>query len=438
MSVQRFASTLAMVAAGLLMPAAAGAAFDFDRQFGTGALQNPDALDLDGEGHVYVANVATGQVVEFDPTGEEIDRWGGLGTEDGRFTRIGGLAVDRTEGLLYLTDDQTGVGAQNRVQVFRTDGSFVRDWGQSGAGAGQFERPRGIAVAPGKKVALADLGNRRVQILDDVGTSVRAWGSFGYGDGPFFDNPNAIDFGPDGEVVVGDASGSIRVFSETGDFIRRFAGQELEPAQPGRFGATQGVTDLVVDGDGRTIALDRENHRVQVFATDGGFQYQFGTEGTGEGQFRQLTGIALSPDGTLYVADTDELGQGGRVQVFTDSPGTPEPNPSGPGAEGPEPDGRAGARFVIRKRIVNRRKASTTLVVSVPAAGVLRAAATKRTKGAVARTGKARRLRLVVRLKPGIRARLGRIRKVKVKVKVTFKPKDAPAHSRRVPVTIRL
>ena len=40
--------------------------------------------------------------------------------------------------------------ASHRVQVFGLDGSYKRQWGGKGDGAGQFNRPEGIAVSEGE------------------------------------------------------------------------------------------------------------------------------------------------------------------------------------------------------------------------------------------------------------------------------------------------
>ena len=54
-------------------------------------------------------------------------------------------------------------------------------------------------------------------------------------------------------------------------------------------------------------------NRIQVFTKDGTFLRLWGTPGSGPGQFNSPYGIALGPDGTVYVADRYNL----RVQAFT-------------------------------------------------------------------------------------------------------------------------
>jgi DNA-binding beta-propeller fold protein YncE len=63
---------------------------------------------------------------------------------------------------------------------------------------------------------------------------------------------------------------------------------------------------------------DTFNDRVQVFNPSGVFQFAFGSQGMGNGEFSMPQGIAVGSGGNIYVADTAN----NRVQVFR----TPEPS----------------------------------------------------------------------------------------------------------------
>jgi DNA-binding beta-propeller fold protein YncE len=56
-------------------------------------------------------------------------------------------------------------------------------------------------------------------------------------------------------------------------------------------------------------------NRVQVFDSTGTYQSSIGSDGDGDGQFFGIGGIALAPDGSLYM--TDNLNK--RVEKFTSS-----------------------------------------------------------------------------------------------------------------------
>ena len=95
--------------------------------------------------------------------------------------------------------------------------------------------------------------------------------------------------------------------------------------EPGQFNHPRGVA---VGPAGNVYVVDSDNSRVQVFDQNGAFLREWGSycdlesgQGcltpTGEGQFREPWGIAVSQDGRVYVADTWNH----RIQMF-DAEGT--------------------------------------------------------------------------------------------------------------------
>ncbi|CAH1273045.1 INTS1 [Branchiostoma lanceolatum] len=67
-----------------------------------------------------------------------------------------------------------------------------------------------------------------------------------------------------------------------------------------------------VDGDGKTLITDCENHCVLIYDEDGQFLFQFGGEGSGEGQLKDPHGICTDGSGNIVVADTGNS----RVELF--------------------------------------------------------------------------------------------------------------------------
>ncbi len=78
----------------------------------------------------------------------------------------------------------------------------------------------------------------------------------------------------------------------------------------GQFDGPRGVA---VDGDGFVYVVDTGNDRVQKFTSDGSFVTKWGTTGTGDGQFDNPWGVAVDGDGFVYVTDASR----NRVQKFT-------------------------------------------------------------------------------------------------------------------------
>ena len=71
-------------------------------------------------------------------------------------------------------------------------------------------------------------------------------------------------------------------------------------------------SDAAVGPDGSLYVLDGVNHRVAAYDSAGRFQFQFGSRGSGLGQFAYPLGIASDPAGHIYVADSGNH----RFQVF--------------------------------------------------------------------------------------------------------------------------
>ncbi len=79
-----------------------------------------------------------------------------------------------------------------------------------------------------------------------------------------------------------------------------------EGSAPGQFSQPRGVA---VAPDGSVYVVDTGNLRVQKFNAQGKFVAQWGSLGTADGEFAMIqgfgpTGIAVGPDGSVYVADT--------------------------------------------------------------------------------------------------------------------------------------
>ncbi len=63
-----------------------------------------------------------------------------------------------------------------------------------------------------------------------------------------------------------------------------------------------------VDSGGNIYVSDKDNHRIQKFSSEGDFIAAFGSEGTGDGQFTHLHGIAVDPiGGYVYATDTENF-----------------------------------------------------------------------------------------------------------------------------------
>ena len=87
-----------------------------------------------------------------------VKKWGSSGTGDGQFERPQGIALD-SSGNVYVGD------SNNQIQKFDSNGKFITKWGSEGTGDGQFQNPSGIAIGSLGNVYVADWGNNRIQVF---------------------------------------------------------------------------------------------------------------------------------------------------------------------------------------------------------------------------------------------------------------------------------
>jgi len=90
----------------------------------------------------------------------------GAGINGDGFSYPADVTWDRA-GNIYVAD---GFGTNNRIAKFTKDGDFVKTWGQTGSGQGQFNKIRGIAADAAGNLYVADSGNNRIQVFDGEGT----------------------------------------------------------------------------------------------------------------------------------------------------------------------------------------------------------------------------------------------------------------------------
>src|SRR4051794_27375051 len=264
-----------------------------------------------------------------------------------------------------------------RMQTFSSSGGFVRTWGWGvtdgsnafqictssrqagipGAGDGQFNDPRRVAVDAVGNVYVSDINNNRIEEFSSSGTFLRTWGwgvddgsnAFqictsscqagirGSGDGQLW-TPQGVAVGSSGNVYVADWSNNrVQVFSSSGAFLRTWGwgvddGSNAfqtctSSCQAGTSGAGDGQFDgpdtLAIDSSGDVYVADYANHRIDKFSSSGAFlrtwgwgvddgsnafqicmsSCQRGLAGPGDGQFNGLSGLATDPSGNVYAAD---------------------------------------------------------------------------------------------------------------------------------------
>ena len=184
-------------------------------------------------------------ILKFDSSGTLVQSFGA-----GMFIFPHGLHVDH-DGNVYVTDGRGEEGMGHQVFKFSPDGELLLTLGQrgvAGEGPNTFNMPSDVAVAPNGDIFVA------------------------YGHNPLQTNMRIVKY------------------SRDGTYIKEWGGRGTAPGQ---------LIDpyaITFDSQGRLFVADRGNQRIQIFDQDGGFIDAWT-------QFGSPSGIFITPDDMLYVAD---------------------------------------------------------------------------------------------------------------------------------------
>jgi len=194
----------------------------------------------------------------------------------------------------------TEVG-NGRIQVFSSDGTYLRSFGRFGDKQGELRWPAGIAFDNNGYIVVVDSNNHRVQVFSEQGEFLNQFGGKGNLDHQLQD-PYGLSIDSDGNYIVADSSNKlIKVFSPSGQFLRKICGK-------GSFTFPLHC----VQYDNHFIVSDSGEHCIKVFDRDGNSVYQFGKEGDGDGEFNDPYCLSVNKAGHLMICDTENH----RVQVF--------------------------------------------------------------------------------------------------------------------------
>jgi sugar lactone lactonase YvrE len=174
-------------------------------------------VEFDVRGNLWVIHRTDPPILEFDPSGNLIKSIG-----SGMFVQAHSLHFDR-DGNLWATDGQAKDGKGNQVFKFGPDGKVLLTLGKAGITGDApdvFNGVCDIVSAPNGDVFIADgHANTRVLKFSKDGKFIATWGKKGTGQGEF-DIPHAIAMDSAGRVFVGDrANNRIQIFDQNGKYI---------------------------------------------------------------------------------------------------------------------------------------------------------------------------------------------------------------------------
>ena len=210
----------------------------------------------------------------------------------------------------------------------------VLSFGQQGSSKGMFNGPSGVAVNERDEIAVSDSGNHRVQVFSSDGTYLRSFGEEGNRQGQF-QTPSGIAFGTNDNIIVGESGNQfIQIFNGEGKYLSHFFSNSSSTTPPGLSVDSDGniiVTDCqnklikilspggrllrTIGGDRLTfpihciqnnnifVVLDRGDHGIKMFDKEGKFLKKFGSKGVGNKQFNDPCCLSVDKVGHLMICD---------------------------------------------------------------------------------------------------------------------------------------
>jgi len=241
-----------------------------------------EEVEVDPSGRVWVA-CADDFIRVYTPTGGQLlFAFGGTGTEDGEFNTPYGIAFDPS-GDAYICDYVNA-----RLQKFTSEGVFLLSWWIPS------DRADHVAVDAVGDVYVTGFNDLSVHKYSPDGTPILDWTMNGG------IRNSGILVAHDVVSVVGWDIPVVEQFATDGTFLGTFDAM------------TTGGTDIEIDALDQLWVVDFGGQVVRTFSTDGTPIDVLGSFGSGPGQFNEPQGVAIGPDGSVYVCDYS----GARVQRF--------------------------------------------------------------------------------------------------------------------------
>ena len=262
-------------------------------------LRFPVGAAVSPNGDVYVADTSNHRIIKFDDDGQPLLAFGSEGSGRGQLYYPNAVTVglDRDGRTRVFVADTHN----SRIVVFTEAGRYVRSFGTFGGGDGQYNYPGSIVFA-GDRLIVADTRNGRVAEVTTEGRWLGSGNCSDCPDGPFV-VPLGIAYRPleSGRreyYVTDEYTGRVHVLNGALDFKRVFGVKGVDE------GELAYPDDIAVAKDGTSYVADSGigAERISAFDANGTFLFSFSW--TGAENFVSPHGVALDPDGHLYVVST--------------------------------------------------------------------------------------------------------------------------------------
>ena len=274
-------------------------------------LSQPTGIGIDSHDHIFVFNrtgrkwttpfpdslISQNTVLELDSeSGKLINSWGA-----NYFIMPHGLTVDR-ENNVWLTDV-----ALHQIFKFSHDGNLLLKLGVAkvpGNDSLHFNLPTDIAIADDGSFYVSDgYGNSRVVKFCSTGKYIKAWGTYGSNPGQFI-IPHAIAIDQSNTIYVADRQNNrVQLFDTSGGFLKELKNDvQVEQLPSIVIGKTNQL--FAIDYD-PTKKMDSTVKGSTIFEFDSSHHVKnhFGATGSADRTTSWFHDLGIDSKGNIYIGD---------------------------------------------------------------------------------------------------------------------------------------
>ena len=191
---------------------------------GTDKKPNPTALAADDKGNIYVADDAGGQIQVYDNAFRLVREFGKKTDGSSYLKNVQAIAVDG-DGDIYVAD----ASAIPAIQVFSSDGKFLRGWGAHDAGPHNFSLPAGLTIDGEGRVIVVDSMRHAITVFTREGNYLSRHGGMGRQAGAVLYPTDIASDGSEKIYVVERLGSRLQVLEEQSPAARRNAKAPSSP-----------------------------------------------------------------------------------------------------------------------------------------------------------------------------------------------------------------
>jgi sugar lactone lactonase YvrE len=234
-----------------------------------------------------VADSHSKRILLFKRDNTLLKTWGKEGKGPTDFQGLSNVKSD-DQGNLYVIDPWTA-----DIRVYNTKGDIVQNVSLSTMGC---YGPRTVAW-DGKNFVIADTGSHRILKVTTMGELVEKWGSHQGSCKTCFNNPTSITPDRKGNYYVADFDNKRVVFLDSTGQAKKIINLEGRP------------TDVAVNAQGYLFVSSAEGSFVRVYMPEAGDYVGSLKDQKGEDGFTSVRSMDFAPDGTLLLAENDQVAQ---------------------------------------------------------------------------------------------------------------------------------